>query len=415
MNATQSSPLYLFTVGTGTAGQYSNLAKGILNCILHFCPQKGRVGLIPSIDPNSEVLAELILEQLKEDRPDMEASLLARLSDPDDLLSCRREFRALLRSVRETSPAASVIVNPTSGTKQMTAAATLACLDEGMGQIEFITGERVDGVVKTGTERVSRVDAARLQAEQRIRDVWVLLDNGDYTAASTLAATTASVFPFAAAATAMLAAWNRFAYTDALRAASGHETLAGARQTLSRLREAAEISLDRAADMLELSQRELAFNRPEEALSAIYRTVELFAKVRLAELGCPPEQYFAEHLIKVLSPDSASASDLNALQRRADERGHGPIFIGLDRCLRLLRNHAFAFNDMSREHREILRARNETRFGHGGKCVPTDEVRRLFVSVCDRAANQWSELKALQAESVFPDLTTDIRKEMNHE
>ncbi|MBM4164573.1 MAG: hypothetical protein FJ222_09080 [Lentisphaerae bacterium] len=411
MKTSSRSTLILFTVGTGTAGKHSNLAQGLVNSI-RACPLQSTVGLIPSVSPDSKGIADLVIEELRIDRPDVHVSILASFSDPDDLLACRREFRALLQTLRQTVPCADLTVNPTSGTKQMTAAATLACLDVGMGQIAFITGERADGVVKTGTEQVNRVDAARLQAEQRLQDVLVLLEHGDYAAAERLASLSTSFFPFAAAAAAMLAKWNRLAYTEALKAASDFEVLAESRRVLDRLRAAPDYSVDRAADVLALAFREHTYGRPEEALSAIYRAVELLAKVRLSELECAPDCWYAENLIARLKPEERLKNELIRMQKECPDR---PLALGLDKGLRLLEKDRFAFNTISCEDRDILRQRNETRFGHGGKCVSPEAVKRLYISVCDKSCDQWPEMKALLHASVFPDFAPHIRKELNHE
>jgi HEPN domain-containing protein len=399
---------YIFTVGTGTAGRHSNLAQGLINSIMH-CVSGSRVDLFPSASPDSDTLAQMVVEQACSQRPDLIFAIPAKFSDPDDLLACRHEFRALLRTVRDASPATHVVVNPTSGTKQMTAAATLACLDEGIGRIEFITGDRLDGVVCTGTERITAVDAARLMAERRLRDIRLLLGHGDYAAAARLGREVVAHFPLSAAVAATLAAWNRLDYTESLRAASGHEALANTRRMLSRLREANEVSLDRAADILALAERELAFDRPEEALSAVYRCVELLAKTRLAELGCPPELHYAEHLIASLSPNEALKGELRRLAGPQDRC----LLLGLEKSLRLLEPTGFPLCGLSREHRNILSQRNETRFGHGAACVPAAEVARLHDAVSARAANQWPGFAGLLAATRFPDPLPLLDRELS--
>lgn len=74
--------------------------------------------------------------------------------------------QGLINTVGMTRPELSIIVNPTSGTKQMSAGATLAALDEGVSGIAFTIGERADGVVKTGTETITPFDSGRWRAEK---------------------------------------------------------------------------------------------------------------------------------------------------------------------------------------------------------------------------------------------------------
>ena len=64
------------------------------------------------------------------------------------------------------SPSDRLLVNPTSGTKQMSVAAVLAALDEEVGMVIFTVGDRADGVVKTGTERMAEVNTAEFYLQQ---------------------------------------------------------------------------------------------------------------------------------------------------------------------------------------------------------------------------------------------------------
>lgn len=404
-------PCFLFTVGTGTAGRHSDIAQGLVNSI-RMAPRQSRVGLVPSASPDSEAIAERVIDKLRQEREDISSSIVGRLSAPDNLLTSRREFRLLLRHLKQSAGLGELTVNPTSGTKQMTAAATLACLDEGMGRITFITGERADGVVKTGTERLQPVDAVRLLAEQRIGAALVLLEHGDYSAAARLAAWVGTFFPFAAAATATLAEWHRLNYAEALRSASGFDALAEACRTLERLRRAPEFSPDRGADMLALARRELDFDRPEEALSAVYRAVELLAKNRLHELGCPSRDWFAGTLARRLRPGDRLHAELKQMQQTAPDR---PLILGMDKCLRLLEKDGFRLSSMDGRLRDILRLRHETRFGHGDSCVAPDTVNSLLNAVCNRACEQWPGMQPLLHASCFPDLAPLIRKELDHE
>lgn len=409
MSTKPVSPCFLFTVGTGTAGRHSNLAQGLVNSILK-TPSHSVVGLVPSSSPDSVGIAELVIEDVCIRRKDLDISIVARFSNPDGLLTCRREFRLLLQQLNQAGRG-ELTVNPTSGTKQMTAAATLACLDEGLGRLAFITGERADGVVKTGTEQLQPVDAARLLAEQRIRAALILLEHGDFSAAARLSSLAGNFFPFATAATATLAEWHRLNYANALRAASGFEDLAEARRSLDRLRAAPEFSIERGADMLALAERELRFDRPEEALSAVYRAVELLSKARLGELDCPRDQWFAENLIRRFNPDERLRKDLLSMQKANPDK---PLMLGLVKCLTLL-GADFALANLDRDHRDILRQRNETRFGHGGSSVAPQNVDRLLASVRSRACNQWPEMKSLLDATRFPDIAPLIRKELDHE
>ena len=145
--------LLILTVGTGTAGRHSDLASGLRRTLELLNPRK--FWLVPSTAPDSLAIADLIAEG--------HASYGGRfpLEHPDDLESSRQHIRSVIRRVRgQVKEGERLLVNPTSGTKQMTAAATLAALDEQIGDIVFTTGDRADGVVKTGTERITAFNPA---------------------------------------------------------------------------------------------------------------------------------------------------------------------------------------------------------------------------------------------------------------
>ena len=170
--------ILILTVGTGTAGSQSNLSQGLANTI-RLRPPSGFY-LVPSTTPDSIAVAELILESLDPKLRELfipweDGNPFLMISEPDSLESSRRVIRDLIREARRRSPGCELVINPTSGTKQMSAAATLAALDEGAGQIVFTTGRRADGVVITGTEEITPFDSGRWNAEKEgslAADLW---------------------------------------------------------------------------------------------------------------------------------------------------------------------------------------------------------------------------------------------------
>ncbi len=171
--------ILILTVGTGTAGRYSNLTAGLHRTIELLSPRQ--FWLIPSTDQDSLAIADLLADGKSEyaGRFPLEA--------PDDLERCRQQIGQAIRNVRDTLQAGErLFVNPTSGTKQMTSAATLAALDEEIGDIVFTTGERADGVVKTGTECITSFDPADFFRERDLARAREFFDAGDFFAAERL-------------------------------------------------------------------------------------------------------------------------------------------------------------------------------------------------------------------------------------
>lgn len=400
--------VYVMTVGTGTAGRTSNLAQGLVNAINLRKEQIKKVFLVPSLSEDSHAIADLVIDNFK--NSGLKVSIINNFTEPDELLRCRREFREVLSQLK----AEQVIINPTSGTKQMTAGATLAALDMGLGVIEFIVGERRDGVVVTGTERIESLDSARLQAEQSIRSILALLRNGSYSAAALLGELIKDHFPVTAALCSMLAAWDRMNYSEAVRCVPLGDEFSKTRALLGSLTAASEHSLERIADLLALASRDLQFSRVEEALSAIYRAVELMAKFHLVELECPPDMWFADHLCKMFNLPAKTRDRLY----KKDKESKGKVLrLGLTDLMDILDTTGFVLCELRYEkrHWKTLQERNETRYGHGDKSVKKDNVQKLYDVVFHYAVTEWAELAEMVQQSAFPDIESTIQKEINNE
>ena len=116
--------ILVLTVGTGTAGQHSNLAAGLLNSINSLEIKPSFILLVPSTSEESMGLAELVSEECT--TPSELAPLEQRIEKPDDLICARKQIRACIESLRKRFPGKNILVNPTSGTKQMAIGCFLA-------------------------------------------------------------------------------------------------------------------------------------------------------------------------------------------------------------------------------------------------------------------------------------------------
>ncbi len=281
----KTAAIYVMTVGTGTAGTASNLAKGLEHALL--LRQADRNVLVPSQDEDSRLMAQVVREAC----PDLNVEIAEDcFSDHDDLLQSRREFRGLLARLADNRAGNRIIVNPTSGTKQMTTAAVLAAVDCGIADIEYISGPRQDGVVKTGHEKITAISPRRALAYQTGGAALRLLEGGAYRAAAKLVEPYSDLLPLSFAGCETFAEWHRFNYRGALTAAGSDERLRPCRQTLGRLAQAPAISIERAADMICFADRELSFGHSEEAFAVLYRLAELLAKLHLQKLGVDTNQ-----------------------------------------------------------------------------------------------------------------------------
>jgi hypothetical protein len=201
-------------------------------------PQK--FWLIPSTDEVSQLTADLVREGLSGFQPWAEGVAYRGIAQPDSLEDCRQAVREVILRARQGLPKrARLLVNPTSGTKQMSVGAALAALDEGVGELVFTVGQRADGVVITGTEKLETFNASTYFAE-RDRDIALQLGRaGAFPAAASIARQHPSLADLADTAQC-LHEWERQNYGEARRIAAGSPALASARHLLEQLTKAAQ-------------------------------------------------------------------------------------------------------------------------------------------------------------------------------
>jgi hypothetical protein len=214
--------LLILTVGTGTTGRYSNLAQGLINTLALQNPAAYR--LIPSRSPDSIAIADLVREGSPcTFLPWGETELYLPIANHDSIADCRATVRRVIRATRAAAPDAEILVNPTSGTKQMSAGATLAALDENIASISFTVGKRSDGVVMTGAEEIETFDPSTIFFERDMTLAIQLAASGAFSAAAQLLAPHTSGHPAAADARdtcLCLYEWERLNYEAARQIAA---------------------------------------------------------------------------------------------------------------------------------------------------------------------------------------------------
>jgi TolA-binding protein len=402
--------VYICTIGTGTAGATSSLAQGVVNAVRLRSPQF--CVLVPSISENSVLVADMVETELSNDKV-ISLQRPASLSDPDDLRQCRREMRELIRQLKALHSTAKLILNPTSGTKQMTTGAVLAGIDEGLEHIEYITGPRKDGVVVTGQERITAISGRHILAEKTLRNAQELMLAGAYNGAVQLLKSYGDVYPRSLALARTLFHWDRFAYDQALASAEAcNASLDETRKTLTRLYKAKRISLPRAADMLALVDRRLTSGEAEEALAVLYRCVEMLAKLRLYELGVSPERATLAQLRETIHPPKRLDEQLVSMSRNNDQ-----LHLGLRLCLDLLDSTGCSFARTILSDKAMwntLQKRNDTRYGHGTDQVDPKKIRQLLHHVQHGAGRQWPNLLDSIRCCHFPAIETILEEELDH-
>jgi hypothetical protein len=393
------APLLILTVGTGTAGAHSNVAEGLANTIRLVGPRK--FWLIPSVSEKSTPVADLIREMvadLSSFAPWSETARYHAIANHDDIHECRRLVReVIVAAKRELRPGESLIVNPTSGTKQMSAGATLAALDEEVDQISFTSGERVDGVVKTGSEKVQSFDLRGFLFQRDLKIADELFRHGAFHAAARVLKGYPQAEALRARETALcLHEWQRMNYAKAAtHAAKFSEDL---RVHLKNLSETDALGASALGDLLAGADELLHWGDCEEALARYYRGAEQAAKVRLAEAHSIRPPYRQEDIIALLPPGYRLAQDFQRGQPR-----NGIILLTaqrtwevLDTCQDPMAASYFADQPL----RDGLNRRNESMYGHGQAPVEAPHVqsvanslRRLLGQHLPAALASWTTVR----------------------
>lgn len=373
--------LLILTVGTGTKGVHSNLAQGLVNTLHQLRPRL--FWLVPSASPDSVVLAEIVRDSAPAScafQPWTPEHPFRQIEQHDDLFVCRTALREIIYAARQQlRQGERLLVNPTSGTKQMSVAATLAALDEGIGEIVFTVGERADGVVMTGTERMASFSTRQFFLERDLRRAGELFAAGAFFGAARILKPYSEPEAIQAREKALcLHEWQRMNYAKAAsHAAKFSEEL---RAHLKNLAAADEFSVSALGDLLAGADELLRWGDYEEALARYYRAAEQTAKVRLADAHGIRPPYQLEALLNLVPPGSALAKEIRARHR------NGIVQLGNDLAWRVLEVAQDPLADAYASDAQLQRSlqrRNESMYGHGREPIEPVEVR----SVADRLRN----------------------------
>jgi len=364
--------ILVLTVGSGTAGQPSNLAAGLLNSINSLEVKPTFILLVPSTTEESTGLAELVSEECT--IPSELAPFELRIEKPDDLLCARKQIRACLESLRKRFPGKNILVNPTSGTKQMTIGCFLAAAEIPGVEICFISGPRQDGVIITGAEKNLHFEPNLLHRERALSTAEELFKSGALEAIHPL------LSPYGSSTEAEASLGLCLSHRQSLR-------LEPARQTASKSQHPAAISLrsylndlcssERAsplfvAEVFSGAERLRHWGKDTAAFLAYYQSIEFCARTALVQRHQIREEYECE-----LIANAPNCSGEFARRLRANSR-NGKVVLGLHGLHEALQamgdSHADAyFNNQSL--RTMLNRRNE--FVHTGQSPESGLVLAL--------------------------------------
>ncbi len=329
----------ILTVGTGTAGRESNISEGLMASIREVKP--AGFWLVPSAGKDSIAVADIVregLESLGTFRMWKEGQRYYLIDNHDSLESTRLTIREMIREIRRIiDPADRVVVNPTSGTKQMSAGATIAALDEEVFEIQFIGGVRKDGVVMTGSERLERFLSRDYFRERDFEKAKLLFTSGNY-AASAQVLEPHGDYSTEASIARLFEAWQKTNYEKARLLASkiNHPEVISRRAVLDSLAKAVRNQDHHAllgGDLIRQSRHYARLNQFEESIFELARAIEHLAHGTIREIsGVKPNSEGEYPLDSILAITSQSGMKEKLKQREH----HQKIRLGLSDLAELM-------------------------------------------------------------------------------
>ncbi|MBF0136970.1 MAG: TIGR02710 family CRISPR-associated protein [Magnetococcales bacterium] len=169
----------LLTVGTGDGERREETLYKPLRLTI----EKGRFSVVIMLP---SLVSEEWAEQVRNDLAPLNIRIhpLPRTGDEDNADHCFDHFdRVMTDLLADGWKSHQIAVDPTRGTKMMSAALVLAAVRHDVSSLRYITGERDKrGMVQPGTEQIAEFRTTRITAARRMDDALRLFRHGNFAA-----------------------------------------------------------------------------------------------------------------------------------------------------------------------------------------------------------------------------------------
>lgn len=312
------------------------------------------------------------------------------LSDENNVDKCFRELCDCFKKVKMEFDY--VVVDYTSGTKPMSSALAIVGSLLEADSLSYVAGERVGGIVASGTEKLITLQHYEITVEKKIGEAIAFFNNYQFDAALSILTqlqqkVASPVLPEWFSELVQLAkaysAWDRFNHEQArgLLKTLKNSALNKNKEFLGKLQASDKLQASEVkepyyiADLINNAYRRNTEGKYDDAVARLYRTVEMIAQWRLKRYDIldtgdvPPEKLPLDY------PKPPLAD--------------GKIKLGLYNCYQLLEKYGDSLGakfTKDPEFQSLINVRNSSILAHGISPVDKDNYDRLCDKVFKLAA-----------------------------
>lgn len=384
--------LMIITVGTGKDG--SDIAHGIFYSIEKQNPDN--ILLITSSESKHLTLPHLnyYLEKWGKNIP-IEEQIIEEINDFEKL---HIKYSELIRNyIRKGYRKQNIVVDYTSGTKAMSAALVSSGLALEVGTVSYVMGERKEGRVQSGTERISLISPTSVFSSKILNQFVSLFNLYQFESAIALIKDFEFHPDYKNKAELLLhlaeffSAWDKFNFTNAFNLLKNlpddklqEFQLKGKfekmyRPLLTELKKE-ELNYEKVDDLVFNAERRASEGKYDDAVARLYRALEMVGQIEFEkEFKCRTDDVILKNL-----PESIREQVKLKYQSYSNKKIQLPLFKTFDVLLTVKNQAALIFEGNNAEIKKHINKRNHSILAHGSVPVSKDHFEEFFNFISDK-------------------------------
>jgi len=332
-----------------------------------------------------------------------------------------------------------IVIDYTSGTKAMSAGATIAGIRQRVGALAYITGDRNSrGVVISGTEKIISLEPNRIYAD----DLWVKavasFNKFQYDTCRRLIQEAGSLLAderFHQKLSALKLLSEGYSYWDRFKLDKAFEKLKslkksdellyiwGIKKQIEKNKEALYqekekiFCKERLVDLIENAERRALERKFDDAMARLYRVIEYVAQYKVNEKGLFKKDKKDRPQTDNLDAQAISSDKLRKKYQQCCDPKDGKIKLSLYKLYELLRDLGedigeFFFKEWDEKNgklKKLLRLRNKSILAHGFNPVGEAEFNEGLGVVQELARFIIQDLDFWSDKVKFPEISNERR------